>query len=339
MILESFFPTKLSHVSLTVFIFLALCFGCSENKPEQKTCRIGIMCGVGYFADTADGFKEKMSLLGYREGETIIYDMRQEQEDQNHRKQVLQQFVRDKVDLIFSFPTQTSLDAKAAVKGTNIPVVFANANIEGVDLVHSIRNPGGNISGVRYPGPQLAIKRFELMLEIVPQVKRMWIPYLKGYPIVDSQLKALYAYAASLGITFVEVPAADAADLKTAFKDRAPQYTGIENDTVLIIAEPLAVNPEAFDVIGQFGADYKIPVGGAMMVTRNHGSVFGVSTKNTAVGRQAAVIADKILKGEPAGKIPVVSAESFLSINYKAAQKLGLEISEGLLSRADEIIR
>ena len=54
---------------------------------------------------------------------------------------------------------------------------------------------------------------------------------------------------------------------------------------------------------------------------------------------QAAILADKILTGTPAGKIMVVSAESYLQINYRAAQKLGLKINESLLSLADEIIR
>jgi len=40
-----------------------------------------------------------------------------------------------------------------------------------------------------------------------------------------------------------------------------------------------------------------------------------------------------------AGTIPVVSPESRLTINYKVIQKLGLKVNQGLLSRADEIIR
>jgi hypothetical protein len=41
----------------------------------------------------------------------------------------------------------------------------------------------------------------------------------------------------------------------------------------------------------------------------------------------------------PAGTIPLVTPEAHLRINYKTAQELGLNVPEGLLSRADEIIR
>lgn len=321
-----------------MLVVIALFIGCGKSGQGDKTYRVGILCGVSYFADTADGLKEKMSLLGYQEGENIVYDLQEIHADSLRQKRVLQKMVSDKVDLIFSFPTETSLMAKIAVKGTKIPVVFANANIEGVGLVDNVRRPGGNITGVRYPGPQLAIKRFEIMYEIVPQVKRMWVPYQQGYPIVDSQLTALRSVAAPLGIELVEVPATDAANLHANLEARSG-LDDIGKDAVLMIADPLVVNPDAFRVIGQFAARHKIPVGGALMSVGDYRSVFGVSTQNVDVGRQAAIIADKILKGIPAGTIPVESADSFLSVNYTAAQQLGLAMGEGLLSRADEIIR
>lgn len=51
-----------------------------------------------------------------------------------------------------------------------------------------------------------------------------------------------------------------------------------------------------------------------------------------------ALLADKILRGTPAGTIPVISSQSFLQINYRAAQKAGITVPEGLLERADQII-
>jgi putative ABC transport system substrate-binding protein len=99
------------------------------------------------------------------------------------------------------------------------------------------------------------------------------------------------------------------------------------------------VTPDAFAVIGKFGAEHKIPVGGALISVGEYASVFGVNVRTINVGQQAAPLADKIFKGIPVGTIPVVSAESFLQINYKAAQKLGITVPEGLLSQADEIIR
>ena len=227
--------------------------------------------------------------------------------------------------------------AKAATEGTNIPVLFTFANIEDTDLVESVRHPGGHITGVRYPGPDLAIKRFEIMLELVPQAKQIWIPYQRGYPIVASQLKALRLVAVSSGVTLTEFPAENAAELKAELDSRA-KSADIGMDAILFIAEPLTVTTDAFTVMGKFAAEHKVPIGGALMLVGDYGSVFGVNVDTIKAGKQAAILADKILKGTSAGTIPVVSADSYLQINYKAIKELGLE-SEGLLSRADEIIR
>ena len=217
-------------------------------------------------------------------------------------------------------------------------MVFAVANIEDTGLVKSVREPGGNITGVRYPGPDLAIKRFEIMRELAPQAKRMWISYQRGYPIVASQLKVLRPAAASAGVTLEEAPADNATELQ-AILDARNKSANIGIDAILAIAEPLFVTPDAFEVMGKFAAEHKLPIGGAYMMVGGYGSIFGVNIETSATGKQAAVLADKVLKGIPAGTIPVVSSESFFQINYKVAQELGVTVPEGLLSKADEIIR
>jgi putative ABC transport system substrate-binding protein len=309
---------------------------CGEKK-QQKVYRVGILSGLDYMASTADGFKAKMAELGYIENENIIYDHQKTDFDMVAYKRILGKFVADKVDLIFVFPTEASLEAKAAAQGTNIPVVFAVANIEDTGLVNSVREPGGNITGVRYPGPDLAIKRFEIMRELAPTAKRMWVPYQRGYPIVNSQLKVLREAAESSGIALVEFPADNATEVRAELSARA-ESGDIGFDAILFIAEPLAVTPDAFEVMGKFAAEHKLPIGGAYMMVGGYGSIFGVNIETVATGRQAAVLADKILKGTPAGTIPVISSESFFQIDYKVAQDLGVEIPKGLLGSANEVI-
>jgi len=309
---------------------------CGSSTP--KVYRVGILSGLDFFATTVDGFKAKMTELGYVEGQNIVYDIQKTNFDPAVEEQILNKFVADKVDLILVFPTEVSLAAKKAIQGTNIPVVFANANIEGVGLVGSVREPGGNITGVRYPGPDLAIKRFEILHELAPQAKRLWIPYQQGYPIVPPQLEVLRPVAAAAGVTLVEAPTANVAALQADLQARA-KSADIGLDAILIISEPLTVTPDAFVVIAQFAAEHKLPIGGALMAVGDYKSIFGVSTDNIAVGRQAAPLADKILKGAAAGSIPVVSAESFLQINYPAAQALGLTVPDGLLRQAAHVIR
>jgi len=325
------------HRLLVIVVVVGLLLsGC--GKPEPKVYRVGVLSGLGFIADITDGFKEGMAELGYIEGENITYDVQTTEFDMAIYQSILKKFVDDKVDLILVFPTEASIEAKTTTQGTDIPVIFTFALIEGMGLVDSVREPGGNLTGVRYPGPDIAVKRFEILREIVPDAKRIWIPYQKGYPIVEPQLAALRPVAEAAGVTLIEFPAENAAELEAELSARA-QQADVGMDAIMFLAEPLTVTPDTFAVIGRFADEQKIPVGGALMVVEGHETIFGVNVLSYDTGKQAAPLADKIFKGTEAGTIPVVSAENFIQINYKAAQALGLTVPESVLNQANEIIR
>ena len=329
-------PARWLMLLLGSLLIVLLVSGCGAEQP--KVYRVGVLSGLNFVADITDGFKAKMTELGYVEGQNIVYDVQKTDFDMAAYKRILQKFVADKVDLIVVFPTEATMEAKVATQGTDIPVVFTFALIEGMGIVDSIREPGGNITGVRYPGPDVALKRFEIMRQLVPEAKQMVVPYQKGYPIVVPQLEALRPVAEAAGVTLIEVPASNAAELEAELQARA-QAPDFGVDAVLIITEPLAVTPDAFAVMAKFAADHNVPIGGALMSAEGYESIFGINVDTIKIGEQTAPLADKVFKGIQAGTIPVVSAESFLQINYPAAQKQGVTVSEGLLSQADEIIR
>jgi len=325
------------YILLTLIVVMGvLLSGCGTQKP--KVYRVGILSGLGFVADITDGFKAGMAELGYVEGENITYDVQVTEFDMAAYQSILNKFVADKVDLIVVFPTEASVEAKIATQGTDIPVIFTFALIEGMGLVDSVREPGGNITGVRYPGPDIAVKRFEILREMLPEAKRIWIPYQRDYPIVASQFEVLYPVAEAAGVTLIEFPAASPAELEAELAARA-QQDDVGMDAIMFIVEPLTVTPDDYRVIGKFAYEHKIPLGGAFMSVDGYDSIFGVNVKSYDTGLLAAPLADKIFKGTPAGTIPVVSAENFVQFNYTAAQKLGVTIPEGLLSQADEIVR
>jgi putative ABC transport system substrate-binding protein len=97
--------------------------------------------------------------------------------------------------------------------------------------------------------------------------------------------------------------------------------------------------PDGFQAIIDFTNKHKIPLGGGAPFTADLGAIFTFHPDFYETGMLAATLIDKILQGTPAGTIPVATPESHLRINYKAMTELGLPVSEGLLSRAKEIIR
>ena len=324
------------EILVGVVVAMLLLSGCSA--PAPRTYRVGILNGATVFSEIVDGFKAKMTELGYVEGENIIYDVRQSNDDPAEEQQILEQFVADEVDLIFVFPTGSTIAAKAATQGTDIPVVFAMTFIEGTNVIETVRQPGGNITGVRAPGPEEIVKRFELLHELAPQAKRVYVTYDENYPANQSAIKALRPAASSLDITLVEVLVTSAADIQSDLQARAAS-DDIGLDAILIMPDFPSQSPTGWPLISKFAAEHKVPIGGGAAFEAEAGAVFSYVSDYIEIGKLAAVSADKILRGTPAGTIPVATPVQSLRLNYKQAQELGLTVPRSLLSLATEIIR
>jgi putative ABC transport system substrate-binding protein len=300
---------------------------------------VGVLSGLSAFSPAIDGFKARMTELGYVEGKNITYDIQSTEVDMDAYQSITEKFVADKVDLIFVFPTEATAVAKEAVQGTNIPVLFVLAftDVPDIHLIDSVREPGGNITGIRFPSIDIASQRMHFLLDIAPEAKRILVPYLKDYPNVPGQLDVIRAQAESAGVELVELAAASPQELQAEL-DKHAASGDPDIDAILMIAEPLAITPPFYSILGKFSYEHKIPIGGAMMNTDGYDSLFGLLPDAAQTGGEAALLADKVLKGTAAGQIPVVTAESYLQISMKAAQALDVTIPDGLLKRADVIL-
>jgi len=327
------------HHNLFFLLFLLICVQFSScDVKTSKTYQIGILSGEKTFNNIADGFIKKMNALGYIEGKNINYNFQTADFDSNTCKSIIQTFIAEKSDLIFVFPTEPAVIAKEITAGANIPVVFAMAGIESNDLIESISHPGGNITGVRFPGPELTVRRLDILIELVPKTKKVYLIYDKNYPNTIMALNGLRTAASSSGITLVEDPVSNLKELKEKLQKRSA-FEKVNMDAILIMPDILNNSIEGFKAIENFANKYNLPIGGGMDFTADLGALFSFVPDNFEQGELAAILANKIIKGTPAGTIMVTTPPAKLRINYKVIQKLNLNISEGLLSRADEIIR
>jgi len=69
------------------------------------------------------------------------------------------------------------------------------------------------------------------------------------------------------------------------------------------------------------------------------GGLMSYATNYRELFRRMARVVDKVLKGANPGDLPIEQPTEFeLMLNLKTARELGIEISSGLLARADEVI-
>jgi putative ABC transport system substrate-binding protein len=325
---------------LTAIVILAMLLSGCGVAQDKKVYRVGIF-GFVAFGQIAEGFKAGMTELGYIEGENIIYDVQfHDVAVDTHEAGIekLEKFISDDFDLVFSFPTEQTVMAKAATEETGIPLVFAFAGLEGNDLVKSVREPGGNITGVRYPGPDTTAKRLELLTQLAPDAKRIGLFYQVGYPTTAPSLEVLHPLAAKLGVTLVEIPVNNLDEMKADLEARAKlDDPGV--DAFLQMADGLTHSPDGAGLVMNFANEHHLPYGGGHYYQADQGALFAFSPYDFEMGQMAAPIADKVLKGTSAGKIPLSTPENHLVLNYKVAQELGLTVPDGLLKMAERIIK
>ena len=319
------------NILILIISGLLLC-GCAEKK-EDKIYRVGILPANDFFYPTIDAFKKKMTELGYIEGKNIIYDVQRTHFKSKVEKAVLDKWIAEKIDLMVVTPTEVAISAKKATKDTGIPVLFANVYIEGFDLVNDVTHPGGNLTGVRYFHPDIAVKGLETLLEIAPEAKRIWLPYMDGYPSVPSQLEKVQKAAAAFGVKIIEFPAKNIEDIESEL-DRKSENDDPGMDAVMHVTDPVGTWSRVNEAIGKFVIKHRLPYYGMQ-----EKCVVTLTINQSEVGRLAAPMADKILRGISPGSIPVVSVDPLLTVNYKMAQELGIKIPESMLARAEKIIR
>src|SRR6266566_188825 len=98
---------------------------------------------------------QRLRELGWIEGRTVAIEYRWAEGREERFADIAAEFVRLKVDVIFTYATPSSIAAKKAT--ATIPIVFAAAGDPiGTGLVASLARPGGNITGLSIQQTDLA---------------------------------------------------------------------------------------------------------------------------------------------------------------------------------------
>lgn len=314
---------------LTLIFFIVSC-NATENS---KIFTVGLLTNSSNGLRNIEGFKEGMKIFGYVEGENITYIFSGEPTSEaDDLASALQAMIEANVDLIFTAGTPTGVAAYKATQGTNIPVVFgviADPIISNV--VDNLENPGGNITGVQLSQNQT--RRLESLLRLIPQAKKILIPYDDSDGTSGSSAVAqLDVITSQLNIELVKVGVHNDEDVTNLFANFPDDV-----DAIFMVPDNM-INPHFGELLA-IANERKLPISGPSTAQVEEGALTTYGFIHTEVGAQAARIAHQILQGANPGKIPVETAEFFLAINLKNAEIIGVEIPQQLLEQTQTIYR
>ncbi|MBN2502114.1 MAG: ABC transporter substrate-binding protein [Anaerolineales bacterium] len=325
---------KVSKSILFVVVMLALIMsacGPAEQAAEVETYTVGVVNYAPLFDPLIDGFKARMTELGYIEGVNITY-IYERASGLDAVEGLVTFYIEQNVDLILTTSTPASQITAQLTADSGIPVVFGGVtDAVSSGIVASMENPGANVTGVMV-GLGVHTGRVDMFLEMVPDAKRLYAPLNAENSAVVVAADATRAYAETVGVQMVEPVISTEEDTLTAI------------NSIPSNADALFVYPDTLltaypDELVQATLAAGVPLISQEPALVESGALFCISNDWTQTGRDAAEKADLALKGTKPADIPVGFDQTFLTINLQSAEALGMTIPADVLAQADTIIR
>lgn len=287
---------------------------------------------IGMDANLA-GFRQGLGENGYAEGKNVTIAYRWADNQNDRLPKLAAELVRLPVAVIAA--TRSSAPALAAKAATStIPIVFQTGSDPVADgLVASLNRPGGNVTGASRLTTELAAKRLDVILELVPKATSIgFLANPKGVQTKQQELELQQAVR-SRGLTLHVANASSASEIDAGFATLA--QSGI---TALVEgSDPFFIDSRAHIVA--MTIRYKIPT---IFFERDSVVAGGLMTYAASFSdsfRQVGAYVGQILKGAKPADLPVLQPTAFdLIINLKTAKILGLTVPPALLALADEVI-
>lgn len=286
---------------------------------------------TGVDAITLRGFKEGMTELGYREGRDIVYLDDGPAGAMDRLEPIIRRHLARAPDLFFVSSTPATQAVKKATAGTGIPVVFAPVNDPVASgIVPSLKKPGGSITGIRLPaGDDL---RLGWLARIAPEAKRVYLPYNPADPSALTSVALAKEAAARLGLELVLKEVRDGAEIRAAL---GAFPAGVD---AIFLPRDSTVESRIADFVA-LALERRLPLCAPSRQQTEAGALVSYGFAHRQIGRQAARLADQILRGIPPANLPVETAENYLVINQRTARAIGLSLPGEILMQADEVIR
>jgi putative tryptophan/tyrosine transport system substrate-binding protein len=306
----------------------------SFAQPAQAVRRIAIL-NQGDRTLREDGwriFEARLRELGYSEGKNLVIDRRWADGIDDRLPRLAEDLLagRPEVVLVVSTPA-----TRALMRLTDtIPIVMvASADPVATGLVASLARPGGNVTGVSSMLGAIAVKRLDLLREVVPTGKRFGLLGPAANAGVQAVLKQLQEAARPLGLDVRLLDAHDAPAIARAFERLRAEPGPLDG---LLVASVLYAHHLQ---IVQLAARFGIPAAFVEKDILDAGGLIVLGPDRDAPYRHAAQYAHRILQGAKPADLPVMQPTEFwLGVNLRTARALGLRIPQSVLIRADRVI-
>ncbi len=305
----------------------------AQAQQAGKIYRVGFLWdSPAVFPDAMEAFRRALRDLGHVEGRTIAIEYRWAEGKPERMRELAEELVRLKVDVIVAPSSVYTGAAKQATAA--IPIIFmSHADPLGSGHVASLARPGGNITGLSLMMTETNVKILELLKEAVPGLARVAVIFDPATPSHGPGLKAVEVAGPALGLRIQPVAVRSATEFDRAFSDIARERA----NGVLVLSTPIFI--AGAKRLAELAMTHKLPSMFGPSAHAEVGGLFSFGPDRADLWRRGAIYVDKILKGAKPADLPVQQPTKFeLVINLKTAKALGIKIPQSVVMRADQLI-
>lgn len=294
---------------------------------------------IGFLAFESGGcknpaFHKGMKELAYEEGKNMIFVCRHSEGRYELLDATVADLLKAKPDVLVVFGHAPGQAAQRATK--TVPIVLtASGDPVGMGFAQSLARPGGNITGVSYYATELNIKRLEILKNMVPDMKRLAVLLHSGLPqdLAGAYLRDCDAAGKALGFSVHVVKYSKLEEIDSAFEEM--NKLGAQG---VFIAPTREVKAET-QRVAELGLRYRLPIVHSRKSFPPLGGFMSYGPDYPVLYHRTAYYVDRVLKGANPGELPIEQPARFeLHINMATARRLGLQVPESLLLRADKVI-
>lgn len=304
--------------------------GSESGSAEGDQLKIGLVQLVEH--PSLDTIREsiiaQMEAEGYKDGDNIVIDYQNAQNEQANLKTICQKFVSDGSDLIIAISTPA---AQAAFGETQeIPIIFsAVTDPVAAELVEDFDAPGGNITGTS--DLVSADKIMDLALQITPDIKTIGALYSSSEVNSASVIEDLKAYAKKKDLKVEEAAVANSSEIQQAAQSLAGKCDAVFSPIDNTVASAISVATEVFNKA-------KVPfyVGADSMVADGGLATYGINYET--LGAETGKMAVEVLKGGDTSTMGVKVMDDMKAyVNQSTADTIGVKIPEAVLKDAENL--
>jgi len=296
--------------------------------------RIGFLSGSSFEGAKAlvEEFHRGLRERGHVEGQSIHIEYRWAEGKSDRLPGLVAELISLKVELIVA---AASPAARAAYQATRaIPIVIVGVgNPVQLGLAASLARPGGTVTGLTSYGPDLTAKQLELLMQAIPEMKRLAVLWTPANALHAGALRQLEQLTQSRRVQMQPLKIVGPEDFQDAFRSAAVRGA----TAVWVVGDPMFLLHPA--ELAKFAMEFRLPTSFFGRAHVEAGGLMAYGPDSRHMYRQAATYVDKILKGAKPAELPIEEPTKFeLVINAKTAKALGLTIPPSLLLRANQLI-